>query len=310
VNILNYISEITKETEYIENYNYIIWLVLIFFLASSILSNLKKQKPLTIFEPYLLLASAIVYIGFRNYNIGIDTYVYQDIFNSFKIRPQLPDYDIVFYFPWLLLRNLVDFRVILVACAFLYVYPVYSTYKKLSADYYLMFILVFLSPYFFQFGINGMRNGVATSIFILGLGYVCRRGNIGWFVLILSAGIHSSMLFPLGIFFITKHIKSISFLLIGWLCILCLSISGLVSLSGIAGNFFSFGGRIAYVFNYLMDTTADRSVVIRNYLVYGIPPVAMGLWHIFKNRYDNFYLRIYKMYLLLNSPLSTLKCNT
>jgi hypothetical protein len=146
-----------------------------------------------------------------------------------------------------------------------------------------------------------MRNGLAASVFILGLAYIYQqKGRYGWVILFLSAGIHSSMLLPLSIFLFAKHIKSASILVFIWICVLCLSLAGLVSLRSIAGNFLSYGGRIAYIFNYLIDTDTNKGVAVRNYFLYGIPPAVIGFWYIVRKRYDIFYIRIYKTYIIMS----------
>jgi hypothetical protein len=146
-----------------------------------------------------------------------------------------------------------------------------------------------------------MRNGLAASVFILGLASIYQRRKSGWPILFLATGIHSSMIFPLLIFLFAKRIRSIAFLLIIWLCILFLTLPGIISIKSIAGNFISYGGRITYILNYLVDTASDKSAAVRNYFLYGIPPLAIGFWYILKRKYDDFYLRVYKTYVMLSS---------
>jgi len=228
---------IYDEAEYITRFNLVIWAVLFFLLVSSIIKGLDRRFPLATFEPYLLIITSVLYFGFRNDSIGVDTGTYHSIFNSYA-EAKITDvkYDLLFNYPlYFLAKWRFDFSIVLFICAVLYIVSIYCAARKISKRNALLFLLVFfVSPNFFQFGINVMRNGVAASLFILGLACLYEgEKRKGCTIMICAAGVHASMLLPLAVFIVSKHIKASKALLIVWLFCVIAILSGVLSIRNI-----------------------------------------------------------------------------
>ena len=106
---------------------------------------------------------------------------------------------------------------------------------------------------FYGFAVNGIRNGIAAHIFLLGLTLPKRYG----FLLILaSIGFHSSMLIPAIGYVSSCFFKRVNWYYYLWLGCLCLSLvysgfSELIQAIGIGGDKFNDGIYSTFVITYL-----------------------------------------------------------
>ena len=77
------------------------------------------------------------------------------------LKSELPDY---FFAKYLSSASFFFF------CAALYIIPLYSVSKKLFKDYWFYAFIMFVTSFsFWAYGVNGIRNGVATSVFLYGM---------------------------------------------------------------------------------------------------------------------------------------------
>lgn len=203
-----------------------------------------------------------------------------------------------------LFANLVIYWMIL--CA-LYVMPVFYAFKRNFPFQYSIALLLFICSFsFWGYGVNGLRNGIATSLIIYAL-MIPRKFPIQLLVMGIAFSFHSSVLLPIGMFFITKYIVNTRYYLIGWFLCLILSITAHSYFENLLANFalFEEDDRLnAYLTSTVEDTMAtfSRAGFRWDFMLYSLIPIYLGYLYIYKYNYkDQLYLRLYNIYLGCNA---------
>ena len=193
-------------------------------------------------------------------------------------------------------------HVYFLTCAALYVVPLYLVAKKWFKDYWFYALLFLITSFsFWSYGTNGIRNGIAGSIFLLGMSREKRIWQI--IIILLAIGFHKSMVIPASAFLLANFYNNPKFLIYGWL--LC------IPLSLVAGGFFGqlFGSlgiedeRIAYLagenkYNVQFAGTGFRW----DFLLYSATAVFAGWFYIFKRNYkDKIYFWLFNTYIISNA---------
>lgn len=190
-----------------------------------------------------------------------------------------------------------------VICAFLYVIPPYFAFKRWfqeNAFYALLMYVTAMS--FWAFGINGLRNGLAASIFIFALAFVDKK----WLMLLLmflSVSFHKSMLLLVLMCFIAWFVRNTKYLIIAWIC--CALVSIFVG-PGIEGYLIPYlskleDTRVAIYQEESLMVFANKSFRI-DFFLYSSLPIWVGWYYTYKKRYkDAFYTLLLNTYILANS---------
>lgn len=297
-----------KEIYFIQGYYYYLLFFLLTTVVVSLISYFDKRRVNNLLSFLLLCFSifTVFYIGDRNTNIGVDTYNYNLSFNLYKESGTfLIRKDFFFDFFTYSLSKIVDFHIFLKICAFLYVFGAFIGLKKIfKENFYLPFLLFIISPYFFQFGINVMRNGIAASMLLLSISYYYtqdKKWKVLTFVLV-ALGFHISMIIPVVMFFISKYIKKIEAVFLIWLASIFLSLFKINILSSIAGLILQFSDRIG---SYAENTEENSSW--GNFLIFGAFPVLLAIYWITQKKFKNsFFLELTKTYMLTHTIYITL----
>lgn len=250
-----------------------------------------------------VLLFVILYIGLRPlHGVFTDMKTYASIFDQIQTRNSVVlDYDYLFYLLTYYTAKLGSVKFYFFLCAFLYVFSLYIACKKWFKEYWFYgFLMLIISFSFWNYGTNGIRNGIATSLFIFAISREKRIYQIIW--LFLAIGMHKSMLLPTLGFFLTYYfVNNSKYYLRFWL--LC------IPLSFFAGNFFES------IFTFI-DLGDDRlSIYLSDenfgalykkgfrwdFLLYSASGVLAGWYYIFKkNINDKFYSHIFNIYLFAN----------
>lgn len=171
---------------------------------------------------FLLCFFMVLFIGMRPMGFG-DMPQYAMSYESLLGRP--------FNFNWDVTNKLFDNFVPLIAslgistmgffiiCAFLYIGSSTFACIKLFPKDSIMGLLVWLGSFStFSYGTNGIKAGMAASLFLIAIA-MNDRGNKIWtiFSLLLSWGFHHSMVLPIVAFIICKLIKNPKYYLWFWL---------------------------------------------------------------------------------------------
>ena len=98
----------------------------------------------------------------------------------------------------------------------------WALYRWFARDWLLPFAFMVFSAFFISYGVNGIRNGLATSFFLIGLSYYSKQR---WVWLTLAFLTHSSMLLPISAVLLFRFFKHLNWYVYGWLfCLLCVRV--------------------------------------------------------------------------------------
>ncbi|MDR0605615.1 MAG: EpsG family protein [Bacteroidales bacterium] len=191
--------------------------------------------------------------------------------------------------------------------AFIYIGCLYLACKKIFPEYILIAFLMCVTAFsFWGYGVNGIRNGIATSLIILAFSFVLQRKKIVISILLclLAIGLHKSVTFPVlaGITaYFYKNTRSYLYL---WVACIALSLM----FGGFWESFFSNLGLTddERFSAYLMSTEyADSfsSTGFRwDFLLYSMVPIVMGVYVVLiREQKDRLYLLLLNTYIISNA---------
>lgn len=187
--------------------------------------------------------------------------------------------------------------------AFLYILPCYLFARKYFKKYWFFALFMFFCSFsFWSYGTNGIRNGLATSFFLLGLYYYDKKYllyscfAIGFFM-------HASLVIPIVAFFISGLYKNPKIYLYIWLLAIPLSLVG----GSFWTNFFGGLGFEDRTSGYLTNAEKNLNEIVKvgfrwDFLVYSGSAVFMGAYFIFKKKItDPFYIHVFGIYCIANA---------
>lgn len=197
----------------------------------------------------------------------------------------------------------------LLVVEFFYVGSMFAVCWRLMPNNKWVALLFFLSAFsFYGYGINGIRNGMACHIVLLGISFLRDRGY--WYILafllfFIAYSIHRSTLVPIVCAVVSFFLKeSTNPALVFWfVCIV---------LSSLLGNFFNNIIQSFDLFENKLDYFSDASFsdvasfshtgFRWDFLIYSAMPVYM-IWYVThkRNFLDHMYNIIANTYLLANS---------
>lgn len=292
-----------EELFYIQEYYYYVIVFILFLLALSFYSYLGYNWKFPVNLSILIFSILTVnYFGTRELSIGTDTFVYYSTFQFyedltiFSIRKD-PFYDYLNF----IFAKYFDFQALLIFCAFLYVFGAYWGIKKIfKENFYIVFLVFLISPYFVAWGINVMRSGVAASLFLVGLGYYYHKsGKLKvalWFIG--SVLFHISMVIPLLFFFVTRYLKNTKLIFGIWISSIFLALLQINIVASIVPFLNGITDRIG---NYA--TIESERNAWSNFVIFGFFPVVFAVYNIIVLKYSSeFYKRLLNTYMLIHIP--------
>ena len=177
----------------------------------------------------------------------------------------------------------------IIAC--LYVSLIYVACKRFLRNNSTFLLLVAMGAFsFFTYGVNGIRNGVATSFVILALSYI--SGNMKdkflcAFYCFIAINCHGSVLLPVVAMMFAYFIKRPKFMFFVW----GLSVVGSLVLGQSLSNIILFLGLDERMMNYMtLEESSETEAAIADarfrwdFLIYSFMPILMGWYCIFKKK--------------------------
>lgn len=288
-------------------FHFLLIVVLVMLYQSSTVEmesneNLVRKNQIGIF----LLVVVLAYMGLRPVSFAFgDMGIYAREFKLF-LYGKLPTYehDVLFEFIMYNFSKLGSAGAFFFFCAMLYIIPLYYASKALFRDYwYYSFLILIASFSFWAFGTNGIRNGIATSLFLLAL----TRKNLAIQLLLFLAivFIHKSSMLIILTFFMVKYIKNPNLYFAFWFLVIPLSLA----LGSFWENFFlglGFGEEAklnAYLGEFdQVNAGVELKIGFRwDFLLYSASGVFAAWYYVVKREYkDQYYLQLVNMYLFLN----------
>jgi hypothetical protein len=255
---------------------------------------------------FVVLMVVLLYMGLRPisgfYFVDMATYArtFEDYANGMAVAT---DKDVYFEIFTKFCSSIMTVELFFLVCAALYVIPLYYASKKIFKEYWFYAFLMLLTTLtFWAYGTNGIRNGIASSIFI----FAITRNNkfiIGG-LLFLATSFHGSLLLPTIAYAMTYFYKNTKYIFYFWLLTIPMSI-------GLGGFWESFFLNIGFaddqrIEGYFDDSQEVVETVIKvgfrwDFIIYSCTAVFSGWYFIFKKKFhDPFYNQIFNTYLIVN----------
>jgi hypothetical protein len=253
----------------------------------------------------LLVGFIIFYMGLRPLSgeyFG-DMATYARFFRNLEFsETAVFNKDIVFNYFMLFSSKIMSVNVFFLACAFLYVYSLYIVCKKWFPNYWFYAFLLLVGSFsFWSGGVNGIRNSMAGSVFLLGISRDKRIFQIA--LILLAVGIHKSILLPSLGFLIAQFFNKPKVMIAFWL--LCIPLS--LAAGGFWENFFATLGfeddRLSYLTDGNVNDDEFSSTGFRwDFLMYSATAVYTGWYFIVKKGFeDKVYYWLFNTYVFANA---------
>jgi hypothetical protein len=198
--------------------------------------------------------------------------------------------------------KIMEVQTFFLVCALLYVLPLYIVSKKWLNDYWFYVFLFLVGSYsFWAYGTNGIRNGIATSLFLLGMSRDKRVSQVLW--ILLAVGFHKSMLLPALGYLLTQFYNNPKGYLAFWIACIPLSIVGAGIWEDLFADFTFVGDERLNYLTAKPDTSSFSRTGFRwDFLIYSSVPVFTGGYFIIKKQFkDKTYWMLFNIYVFANA---------
>lgn len=287
-------------------YYFILFMCIVTFFHTLVLSpNESKTINFNRLVALFVLVALLVYIGFRPlHGIFIDMTTYAHIFERYQNGAYVIDSDYGFSYFLLFCTKTMTMDIFFFVCACIYIIPLYKASRNWFPKHYFLVFLLFVGSFsFWPYGVNGMRNGMATSLFVLAISYNKKNNFLMILFYLLSASFHTSMLLPIAAFCCTIYVKDSKMYFFFYLLSIALSIS----MGGIWENIFAsigFGDDrfSTYLTSANSSTSKFASTGFRyDFLLYSAAPIVLARYYKFVNGYKNpIYDQLLHTYIIAN----------
>ena len=258
---------------------------------------------------HFILVFIIFYIGLRPISgkyfgdMGSYAFQYEDFVAGEKVD-FINSKDLGFDIYMKLCSEIMSVEFFFLMCAILYVVPLYLAVKKILNKYWFYpFFFLVISFSFWSYGTNGLRNGIATSLFIYAITRDDKKKIITF--LIIASLFHKSIYIPLLAYIISLLYKNTKTYIIIWLLAIPLSLALGSFWEGFFANLNLFDSDR---FEGYLDGDEEfqeqfSSLGFRwDFLVYSATGVLSGWYFIIKKGFnDKYYTIFFNIYLITNS---------
>ncbi|MEN3324124.1 EpsG family protein [Mariniflexile soesokkakense] len=295
----------------LENY-YIVFLysafaIALFTLLHAFLLDINEKKNISYinFTGYLILFFLTIYMGLRpiSEKYFVDMKTYSEIYNHYALGGEITiKADIYFHLFMKICSSFLSVHGFFLMCEIIYIVPLYFVSKKYFSKYWFYAFFMFIVSFsFWTYGVNGIRNGMATSLVLLAISLKDKKALMILFF-VLSCLFHQTMLLPIGAFVLTLFVNNSKWYIRGWLLAIPLSIA----LGSFWENLFaSLGFADDRLSGYL---TGEKDEAFANagfrydFLFYSSFAVIIGAYFIFIKKYkDPIFIQLFNIYLITNA---------
>jgi hypothetical protein len=245
----------------------------------------------------------LLYIGLRPiHGVFLDMTTYNRAFLRYAKGAMIVSAnDLFFHVFTKFLSSFVSASTYFFICATLYVVPLYVVCKKWFHTYWLYGFLFLVCAFsFWAYGTNGIRNGIAGSLFLLGVSREKRLWQVIWFIL--AIGFHKTMLLPIAGFVLANFYNQPKKMIVFWV----LSIPASLVAGGVFETFFGslgFDDRLEYLAEDDIDSDKFSSIGFRwDFVAYSAAAIYAGWYYIVKKGYrDKVYFWLFNTYVFANA---------
>lgn len=262
--------------------------------------------PITKVWAAFICISVILFIGLRPLSGKhfVDMVSYGHMFNMVKGMPYEVNESMEWLYSWMnwVLAQYIELELFFLFCAAVYIGALWWACKRWFRGYYFYAFIICLGALsFWGYGVNGIRNGLSTSILLLAFSFSNQKWALAA-LCVAAMGIHHSILLPIVAFGMGYLYKNTRVILIGWLLA--------VPLSLVAGTYFEmffaslgFDDRLSgYIMNEELNSSFASSGFRWDFLIYSSIPVYLGYHYIFQKGFkDKLYIQLFNTYLISNA---------
>ena len=197
-----------------------------------------------------------------------------------------------------------------ITCAIVYVGALWLALRRIFDEYNFVPLLVVMSMFtFWQYGVNGVRNGMGASMFILAMTYT---NNIPMMlgIAFVGAGFHNSVyiMFAAATLAWILNNSRLYMLIWGTCIVLSFTIGSMIQswMAGFAGSI-DEGNKLTSYLTYSTGNMLSEGIIVStsfrwDFVAYSGLGVAIGAYFILRRRFEDEYYRwIFNTYLLCNS---------
>ena len=273
----------------------------------SIIFDVKDEQSIDFFYSigYVVVLALLLYMGLRPVS-GVfgDTINYAAAYNLMQQGVVVKiEKDFVFNYFMKWCSGFMDIHTFFFVIDVFYIVPCYLFSRKYFQKYWFFAMFMFISSFsFWTYGTNGLRNGLATSFFIMGLYFYDKKyWMYAWFIL--GYFMHASLVIPIAAFIVASFYKTPKIYVYIWLFAIPLSLGGGSSWAGLFADL-GFADRTE---GYLTNSEGNMNQFSQtgfrwDFLVYSAFPVFAGAYFIFKKKItDPFYIHVFGVYCIANA---------
>ncbi len=281
--------------------NFFLFYVLFTLIHTNVLDIEDNKNIIFInISGYILLLFIILYIGLRPvYGIFGDTVNYAKGFDEYYLGGKIDggsDYGFQLFMKFI--SGFGKLNLFFTLCSIVYIFPLYKISKELFGNYwYYSFMFFVISFSFWTYGVNGVRNGAATSLFLWGISY--RKNILVMLVFFICAlSFHKTVMLPILAYSLTYYYNDPKVYFKMWFVAIPLSlVLGSVWISLFAS--LGFDDRLS---GYLTSQTDGGGGFRWDFIFHSGFAVFAGWYFIIKKEFkDLFYYRLLNTYLICNS---------
>ncbi len=186
-------------------------------------------------------------------------------------------------------------------CSCVYFFPIlWACIRIFGRLWPYAFIFIASQFDFYSYSVNGIRNGMAASVFILALSY---QGIRSWALVVVAVGLHKSLMLPAMAYGLVYFYANSRFYLALWVSCLLMSIfySGFgdwISSSGLVDDRFKSYLEFGNEFDSRFAAVGFRL----DFVLYSLLPILVGYYFLILKRMPSvFYRHIFCIYLVSNA---------
>lgn len=213
----------------------------------------------------------------------------------------------LFYNMMKLFAKFSDLHMFFLLCATVYIGSLWLATVRIFKTYYYIPLLVIMGMFtFWQYGVNGIRNGLGASLFILAITYV-NNPKMMIIIALIGCGMHNSIYLMTAAAAVAWYIKDSKIYLAGWVaCVIISYIAGGTIQNYLAGiNFLGGDERFSGYLtgNVMIGEEMITSMSFRwDFLIYSAMGVVVGYYFILRRNFkDEYYHWIFNTYLATNA---------
>lgn len=276
-------------------------------LLQAYMFDIRNQSSILFFNilGYVFAVVLILYMGFRPISyIFADMEAYAEAFRRITIGEKLIiNNDYLFNYFLLFCARFMTAPYFFLIVDILYIIPCFLFAKKYFGKYWFFGFFMFVSSFsFWSYGTNGIRNGLGTALFLLGLCFYKRKMTMYVFF-VFAFFMHASLIIAITAYALAAQYKNPKVYLWIWFIAIPLSLFG--------GNYwntlFSALGFEDRTSGYLTGGEEFKDQFSQtgfrwDFIVYSATAVYAGWYYIFKKGItDKFYIHLFGIFTIANA---------